>query len=299
MKTQKFFLFLAIFMAVTIGINAQTRQQRKALEKVATEKAALEKELAELENSIATYVAIDTLPTYSRKKEIDQALASGEMSIKQKAAYSDQSHKLGRKLAAMRQQLLVDTASFAYCSRRINEIKFRLQKLNDYQTDLINNQLDEAVNQIPPQEMSSREAKRRHRGNIIKMETNKAAFQEKLQAMSVSKKEAAPVIADPINGFFGRVINRSSHTVYNFVIYEKNSKAELKSFVLEPGTSASNYFLPGEYACDVKAYGVIVAHYEFHVTADTHDVFGEELHWAVWQESEVRKPMAKNITLNH
>ena len=111
MKTQKFFLFLAIFMAVTIGINAQTRQQRKALEKVATEKAALEKELAELEISIATYVAIDTLPTYSRKKEIDQALASGEMSIKQKAAYSDQSHKLGRKLAAMRQQLLVDTAS--------------------------------------------------------------------------------------------------------------------------------------------------------------------------------------------
>ena len=295
MKTQKFFLVLAIFMVFCLSVSAQTRQQKKALEIVANEKATLEKELAELETSIATYVAIDTLPIYSRKREIDVALAGGEMSIGQKAAYSDQSHKLGRKLASMRQQLLVATAGLKADKARFAEVKLRLQKLNDYQSAIVDGQLDEAVNKDIPQEMSSREAKRRHRGNIIKTETNKVDFQEKLQAMAIAKKEAAPVIADPINGFFGRVINRSSQTVYNFVIYEKNSKAELKSFVLEPKTSAGNYFLPGEYACDVKAYGVIVAHYEFHVTSDTHDVFGESLHWSVWQESEVRKPMAKNL----
>ncbi|NCB47907.1 hypothetical protein EOM81_12970, partial [bacterium] len=229
MKTQIFCLFLAISMAITISVSAQTRQQRKALDRVNSEKATLERELAEIETSIATYVAVDTMPTFSRKKEIDAFLASGEMSIGQKAAYSDQSQRLGQKLATMRQQLLIANAGFQDDQIKAAKIKFRLQKLDESRATLVGNQLTEAINKDLPQEMTSSEAKRRHRSNVIEAEEIKINLQ-----WQYAKKRASLSNPDSL-GYFGKVFNQSKHTNYTFRIFEKETGIECKSFVLYPG----------------------------------------------------------------
>lgn len=251
MKAKTFFVFLAIFMAVTFSTNAQTRQQKKALEMVANEKATLEKELAELETSIATYVAIDTLPIYSRKREIDVALAGGEMSIGQKAAYSDQSHKLGRKLASMRQQLLVATAGLKADKARVTEIKLRLQELNDYQVTLINSQLDEAVNKTLSQEVTWSEERRRHRSNRVESEE----IQLQREWLGIEKLSSAPVKADKAKGYLGMVTwnvspGRDTTQMITFVIYNKGKKVDGISISCHPGQIVEAYLLPGEYICE-------------------------------------------------
>ncbi len=290
MKTQIFVVIFAIFMALSVGANAQTRQQKKALERVATETATLEKELAELETSIATYVAIDTLPIYSRKREIDVALAGGEMSIGQKAAYSDQSHKLGRKLASMRQQLLVANAGFKADKARFAEVKLRLQKLNEYQFAIVDGQLDEAVNKDIPQEMSSREAKRRHRSNVIEAEEIKINLQ-----WQYAEKRASLSNPDSNNmGFWGKVFNQSKYTNYTFRIFEKETGIECKSFVLAPGQVVGWYFLPGQYVYEIYAYdpNVPVDRSTFSVPKPS-NVFGEELNWAVGMPIDTPRPIIR------
>ena len=216
MKTKVIFAIFMALLFVSVS-NAQTRQQRQALKMVAEEKTALERELAELENSIATYVAIDTVPVFSRKKEIDLVLASGEMSVAQQAAYKKQSQKLGQKLEEMRQKLLVANAS----SRRIEEIELRLQDLNDYQTRIVNGQLDEAVNQEIPQEMTRLEAKRRHRSNAVESEE----IQIQRQYLGIKKLASTPVKATE-EGYLGMVTwnvspGKDTSQVITFIIYDK------------------------------------------------------------------------------
>jgi len=251
MKTLKFFLFLAIFMAVTFSVAAQTRQQRKALELVATEKATLEKELAELETSIATYIAIDTVPTFSRKKEIDAALAEGAMSLTQQVTYKNQSRKLGQKLKAMRQELLVANAGFKADKARVAEIKLRLQELNDYQVTLVNSQLDESVDKTLSQEVTWSEERRRHRSNRVESEE----IQLQREWLGIEKLSSAPVKADKAKGYLGMVTwnvspGRDTAQMITFVIYNKGKKVDGISISCHPGQIVEAYLLPGEYVCE-------------------------------------------------
>lgn len=251
MKAKTFFVFLAIFMAVTFSTNAQTRQQKKALERVATEKAALEKELAELETSITTYVAIDTIPTFSCKKEIDVVLASGEMSMPQQAAYKSQSQKLGQKLKAMRQELLVANAGFKADKARVAEIKLRLQELDNYHTSLVNGQLDEAVNKTLSQEITWSEERRRHRSNRVESEE----IQLQREWLGIEKLSSAPVKADKAKGYLGMVTwnvspGRDTTQMITFVIYNKGKKVDGISISCHPGQIVEAYLLPGEYVCE-------------------------------------------------
>ena len=290
MKTQKIAFILAIFMAFSLSTSAQTRQQKKALERVTTEKATLERELVDLETSIATYVAVDTMPTFSRKKEIDIVLTSGEMSLTQQAAYKSQSQKLGQKLASMRQQLLVANAGIKTDKARSDEIKQRLQKLNESQTKLVDSQIDEAINQKIPQEMTRNEAKRRHFSNGVEFEDIKVDLQHQYAEKRISLSNPDKL------GYFGKVYNQSKYTNYTFRIFEKESGIECKTFVLYPGQVVGWYFLPGQYVYEIYAYdpNVPVDRSTFSVPKPS-NVFGEELNWAVGMPIDTPRPIIRPV----
>jgi hypothetical protein len=243
MKTQKFFIILAIFMVVSFVSSSQTRQQRKALKRVITEATVLKKELVRLEHKLSIY---DTVLICSLKKKIDDNIVSRNGSFEDLAKYSKQSKKLDEKLQLMRQCLIDKNVE-------IEAIRNRLQKLNVYRLVLVDKVINNVIDDAFPEEMLSREARRRCRSNKVESQE----IQVQREWLGVKKLASTPVKADQTKGYLGMLIwnvpiERDTMKVVTFKIYDKNCRIESLAVSCKTGELVEAYLLPGNYIC--KAY---------------------------------------------
>lgn len=296
MKTQIFFVIFAIFMAITTGVNAQTKQQLKAAQKIEREISQLRGQLASINGQIARESILPDSTMWHRERvRLDSLIIQGNASLPTLDSWRKQRTSVLRRLADMKAEASSQNQLVAGLTPKRDALAKRIKKLEADRDALMDVSISEAITQETPQELSNREVKLRTNSNVVESQELDLDFKAATQQMALDKKNAAPVVADPVKGYFGKVMNLSKYTIYNFVIFERNSKIELKAFTLNPGMIAGEYFIPGDYTCQVKAYGEVIATYNFKISNDTHNVFGEMLHWAVWQEVDVRRPMARNL----
>ncbi len=296
MKTQIFFVTFAIFMAVTISTSAQTKQQLKAAEKIEREICQLRGQLTSINGQIARgSIVSDSMMWHRERIRLDSLIAQGNASLPTMDVWNKQRTSVQRRLADMKAEATAQNQLVSGLTPKRDALTNRIKKLEADRDALMDVSISEAITQETPQELKNREVKLRTNSNFVENQELDLDFKAATQQMALDKKSAAPVVADPTKGYFGKVMNLSKYTIYNFVVYEKNSKIELKAFTLNPGMIAGEYFIPGDYTCQVKAYGEVITTYNFKISNDTHNVFGEMLHWAVWQEVDVRRPMARNL----
>lgn len=286
--TQKLLLVFAIFMAFSMVLTAQTRQERKALKAVDLEILNLEAELSSLEAEIASSTPLDTMTTFLRKQELVTTINGGQMTFERMTA----SKRDVNRLEAFLQKMRVDEFNRLQTLRsnqvKANIVKARLVKLYTDREKLIDNQLAEAIDKELPSEMLPYESRRRHRSNGVRRENHELDVKEELDELNIKKMIAAPVVANPTKGYFGKVSNSSKRTTYTFVF----KGTETKKFVVSPGQVVGDYLLPGTYTCEVYAYGVKIGTYgPDEITAKTVSVKGEELHWYGYQEVDTRAPI--------
>jgi len=296
MKTHVFFLILAIFMAITTGVNAQTKQQLKSVQKIEREISQLRGQLASVNGQIARESIVPDSTMWHRERvRLDTLIAQGNASLPTLDSWRKQRTSVLRRLADMKAEAISQNQLVAGLTPKRDALSKRIQKLEADRDALMDVSISEAITQKTPQELSNREVKLRTNSNFVENQELDLDFKAATQQMALDKKNAAPVVADPVKGYFGKVINLSQYTIYSFVVFETGSKIERKVFTLNPGMTEGDYFLPGKYTCQVKAYGEVIATYSFVINSDTHNVFGEDLHWAVWQQIDVRRPMARNL----
>ncbi len=118
------------------------------------------------------------------------------------------------------------------------------------------------------------------------LETNRKnrALYVKRNQLALDKLASSPVIANPINGYKGVILNLSRASRCNFVIQDANYDFEPESFFLEPGSKEECYLIPGDYICSVYIMGSLVGEHRFNVSSQLKKVLGERVHWGVWRE---------------
>lgn len=284
MKTQIFFLTLAIFMAITTGVNAQTKQQLKAAQKIEREISQLRGQLAAVNGQIARESIIPDSTMWHRERvRLDSLIAQGNASLPTMDAWSKQRTSVQRRLADMKVEASSQNQLVAGLTPKRDALSKRIQKLEADRNAIMDVSISEAIIQTLPQELTNKETRLRTNSNVVERQE----IQIEAKQMALDKLQAAPIIANPVNGYFGKVFNKSRSTEYTFII----KGTETKSFVVGPQGSASWYLLPGEYTCQVYAWGSIPkGSYTFKVGVETVDYYGETLHWCSWQSTDVYKP---------
>jgi hypothetical protein len=284
MKTQIFFVIFAIFMAVTIGANAQTKQQLKAAQKIEREISQLRGQLASLNGQIARESIIpDSTMWHNERVRLDSLIAQGNASLPTMDAWNKQRTSVQRRLADMKVEASSQNQLVAGLTPKRDALSKRIQKLEADRNAIMDVSISEAIIQTLPQELTNKETRLRTNSNVVERQE----IQIEAKQMALDKLQAAPIIANPVNGYFGKVFNKSRSTEYTFII----KGTETKSFVVGPQGSASWYLLPGEYTCQVYAWGSIPkGSYTFKVGVETVDYYGETLHWCSWQSTDVYKP---------
>jgi hypothetical protein len=235
-------LFLAIFLAFFTVISAQTRQQKEAVRLVEKELASLRQALNDVNNNMkAGTIQVDTLALWQQKKSLDEAVASNRLSIEKRASYLSQSAKLAERLSAER--LRVSQAKdrqkpvLEGLSRQQADLRLRIASLEARRTELIDLQLEEAVNQAVPRELKKNNTKRRKNANDLRIEE-----------LGIRKLAATPVMADSIKGYKGLVWNQTPSTKVLFKLrYLNGREVDKGTFFLKPGEKIECYLLPGTY----------------------------------------------------
>lgn len=289
MKTQIFFLTLAIFMAITTGVNAQTKQQLKAAQKIEREISQLRGQLAAVNGQIARESIIpDSTIWHQERVRLDSLIAQARTSLVYGSlptidAWNKQLTSVKRRLADMKAEATAQNQLVDGLTPKRDALTKRIKKLEADRDALMDVSISEAIIQTLPQELTNKETRLRTNSNVVERQE----IQIEAKQMALDKLQAAPIIANPVNGYFGKVFNKSRSTEYTFII----KGTETKSFVVGPQGSASWYLLPGEYTCQVYAWGSIPkGSYTFKVGVETVDYYGETLHWCSWQSTDVYKP---------
>ncbi len=305
MKNFTIFLILAIFMAISVNLSAQTKQQSKAVQKIESEMTALRYQLASVDhqiNKLSTSDA-DTLPMWQEKKRLDAAISAGNMTLEKHDAYINQSQRIADRLKNERAIALKvkkeNSAAISTLQSQRPTLETRIKQLEADRMNIINVQINEAYKQDIPRELNRTETKRRYRSNGVRsdelslesklIKVQSEDIQLKREELGITKLDASKVIADPVNGYFGKVFNWSKKTDYQFKIYDVDKKIEVKNFIIKAQSVEPYYLLPGNYVCEVyTTFGELAGTYSFPVSPQLQRVSGEDLHWAVWQTVDYR-----------
>jgi len=305
MKNLTIFLILAIFMAVSANLSAQTKQQSKAVQKIESEMTALRYQLASIDHQISRLSAstADTLPMWQEKKRIDEAIAAGNMTLEKRDAYVSQSQRIGDRLKnerAINLKIQKDnSAAISTLKSQRPALEARIKQLEADRTNIIDVQIDEAYKQDIPRELRVNETKRRYRANGVRsdelsldsksIKVQSEEIQLQREELGIKKLDASKVIADPVNGYYGKIFNWSKKTDYHFKIYDVDKKIEIKHFIIKAQSTESYYLLPGKYTCEVTTtFGELAGTYDLLVSPQLQRISGEDLHWAVWQTIDYR-----------
>jgi len=274
----KIIVIIVLIFAQYVSL-AQTRQEKRAISKIQIELAQL-KQKATL---ISKNVAEDSL-VRAQIATLEAKINAGDLGFEERT-FSQ------KKVLSLKNQVKYSKSDYDALKSKERQIDARISLLEKDLVRFSEKSTVMALNEIIPQEIKRGELKRRRYSNSAESED----IQVEIEHLAVEKLVASPVIADPVNGYFGKVMNRSTNTPYNFIIRDRDSKIEVKGFAIEAGKTETYYLLPGEYEAVVYAYGVDVSQYQFHVGPQLHRVFGEDLHWSVWQYEDVKKPRPRYL----
>lgn len=289
MKTQKFIVIFAIFMAFVLGANAQTKQQLKAAKKIEREISQLRGQLAAINGQIARESIVpDSTMWLKELMRLNSLISQARASLVSGSLptidnWEKQRTSVQRRLADIKAEVTTQNQRVSGLTPKRDALTKRIKKLEADRDALMDVSISEAIIQTLPQELTNKETRLRTNSNIVE----KQEIQIEAKQMALDKLQAAPIMANPVNGYFGKVFNKSRNTEYTFII----KGTETKSFVVGPQGSASWYLLPGVYTCEIYAWGNIPKGlYTFNVGIETVDYYGENLHWCSWQSTDVYKP---------
>lgn len=243
---------ICALLAFVITANAQTRQQKKAEDKIYAELAQLKTQLREANNKIAS-ISADTSDLYAQKVRLQAAIDAGTITGAQDFAYKNQINKIDQVLQSSRTK----TRSSAYQGLKTEEMRlqFRITELELNLRDFTDKTVDEAYTDKIPRELTVTEENRRKRGNNIRQEENDLRREE----MSLNKLSATEAEKDELQGYLGLVYNPSRHTTAQFFLYDATGRqVDGADFVLEPGDIQEFYLLPGLYVGRIFVRGTEV-----------------------------------------